>query len=477
MRFTAKRLIGAGVIATVAIVAPISVTALTSGPTSTAFAATASSCPQDPTYDIICYNQSTGNAGTFAQYTPGPPPPNGKGTAGTTTAATASLTSGGGCAIPRWSTSPLINFAGTLYQKNDYTDNPPPAQGNASVDAAKQKTGVCGISGGGNPWAIDNISGAGAEELDFLIGNNPNMGSNRLFAGASLDIANNNASPTTVTYIETQNGAPVQTGTQSCPIPGGFNGTLTTSCSGVGPSAPFDTLEVRVAVGGSISVVGPSSIFDLAPVACTGVPVPASDPNGTGVVASMTVTSVGQCKTYTSFSTTISGGVPTLSFNGFSSAPVQFTVNIKWPAQALCSPYADVAPNGTFPGGSTGVPGSVPGSTQGITDVLASPPYPGLVGGAAADMCPVHQFQFNGIGFTDQAYCQGALAPPPQGSAVEPQQELCTVSKAYNNDVLNANGTVQTDANGNPVAIPGPGGLAGTQVVENWDGYIDYSYH
>ena len=86
-------------------------------------------------------------------------------------------------------------------------------------------------------------------------------------------------------------------------------------------------------------------------------------------------------------------------------------------------------------------------------------------------MCAVHQFKFNGIDFTDQAYCQTAL------STGTPQQELCTVSKSYNNDVLNADGTVALNPDNTIKTVTTSTGAPGTQIVENWAGYVDWGFH
>jgi hypothetical protein len=197
MKFTAKRLFGAGVIAIAAVVTPLSLTVglpvLTSGSGSIAFAANSGSCPAQSTNDEICYNQSTGSAGTFAQYVPAT-------TGGTGKATTAGLTSGGGCSATTWQTTPIIDFTGKVYSDGTYTTL---AAGNPfPVDASKQKTGTCGINGSGtNPWAIDD-SAAGAEALQFVMGTNPNMGSSRLFSEASLQLANVDSTQTHVWLVE-----------------------------------------------------------------------------------------------------------------------------------------------------------------------------------------------------------------------------------------------------------------------------------
>ena len=196
----------------------------------------------------------------------------------------------------------------------------------------------------------------------------------------------------------------------------------------------------------SISVVGPTATFELASVICGGQSIQPTNLGG-NVQATLTLTGAAtQCKSYTSFSSTIdpNTGLATLSFNGFSTSSVQLTVHIVWPAVPLCSPYVD-APGSPAPGGTTGIP-NVPGLAQ--------------------NMCPVHSFSFDNTTFYDQAYCQTAQAPGP---GVVPQQELCTVTKDYNNDVVNADGTV--------TPITTSTGAPGTQITEDWVGLVDMRLH
>jgi hypothetical protein len=90
-------------------------------------------------------------------------------------------------------------------------------------------------------------------------------------------------------------------------------------------------------------------------------------------------------------------------------------------------------------------------------------------------MCPVHSFSFDGSKFYDQAYCQSATAP---GTGVEPQQELCTATKSYNNDTVVdnvVNGVVKS-ISVTPITNPADG-KPGTQIVETWVGDIDTFWH
>jgi hypothetical protein len=157
---------------------------------------------------------------------------------------------------------------------------------------------------------------------------------------------------------------------------------------------------------------------------------------------------------------------------------VQFTVQVTWPVVPLCSPYVDAPPGNpdTRLGESTGIidePGVVGGQ-------------PGVIGGPAPDMCAVHSFQFNNTPFYDQGYCQSAQLPGgvnPDKTATEPQQELCTVIKSYNNDtvkLINSTGQ-QSACPVGPPCIPmttpilTDDGKPGTQIVETWVGQVDYN--
>jgi hypothetical protein len=417
MKFSAKRLFAAGIIGVAAVVTPMVLTVglpvIEGGPAPVAFAGGSSSCPANGTNDVICYNQSTGSAGTFAQYVPAS-------TNGTGTATTNSLTSAGGCAHPTWATTPLINFAGLVYDDGTYTSLSPLSAG-ANVDASKQKTGVCGVNGpGANPWSVDDTA-AGAEQLNFSIGSNPNMGSNRLFSEAQLQIANGNSTQATVTLVETLTGTG-QVGTQTCTIPAGSTVTVDTngdaacpdSLTSKPPSEPptqsFDTVEIQVPhLGDSVSVVGPSSQFLLANVICGGQTLGAAQ-NGGGIQATLSLTGpASQCKTYSSFQSSIQveNGQPTpvLSFNGFSAGTVQFTVQVTWPLEPECQAYSDPENAATNP---TGIPADL-----------------------TLPVCPVHHVSFDNVTYYDQTYCQSGNPVPPNG---QPQAGLCTANKQYNND-------------------------------------------
>jgi hypothetical protein len=474
MRFSAKRLIGAGVIGIAALAAPISIAALTAGPTAVA-SNPPSLCSSNPTFDQICFAQT--NGGTPDEYQYVPTPANGL------PSAIQGVNIAGTCASPTGGGAPILSTCGRVYASPTYASTGSPAP----LGTQGLSTGVGAVS---PAWSIENKSGQGAEAIDFSPGTDVAVtGSSRLFTRAQIPITRKDSGVTQIPVVTVglmefdSNGA--QSGLQYCTI-SGKQGTQitadTSSCNAPAPAgdpapspAPafFQTVEVQdYSVSTSISVGGSSNpetaIFTLGFVVCGGTAQGVAHTAFSIGPVSATMTMTGgasQCKTYSSFSSTNSS----VSFNGVSASPVQFVVHVTWPVQALCSPYADVPSNpangtGVFPGGNT----PVPGATTGITDA------PGVVGGAPTDMCPVHQFTFDNVNFYDQAYCQQATAPSAGPPPVEPQQELCTVTKAYNSGVLNADGTLETDANGNPVPIPGGGG---TQIVENWDGFIDWGLH
>src|SRR5258708_16976631 len=183
-----------------------------------------------------------------------------------------------------------------------------------------------------------------------------------------------------------------QVGTQACSINGGQGTSIIADtslpaggpCSGTpAPQAGFHTVEVQdPTASSSISVVGPTAMFELASVICGGQSIQPTELGG-NVQATLTLTGAAtQCKSYTSISSTIAPntGLSTLRFNGFSTSSVQLTGHIVWPAVPLCSPYVD-APGSPAPGGTTGVPNE-----------------PGL----AHTMCPVHSFSFDNTTFYDQ---------------------------------------------------------------------------
>jgi hypothetical protein len=430
MKFTAKRLLGAGVIGIAAIVTPLALTVALPGvgsaPSSVAGAQAAS--------DVIQFNQSAAGADSFQFVTA-------NGVQSPLQAANIS----GNCATPTGGGAAILGVCGYVYPSVDYSGTPK----QASLGTSGPATGVNGVS---PAWTIDNKTSGNktnSDAIDFTPGDPGTIGPNRMFTDAQIPVQRKDNgvaihSSINVELAEYSSTVPTTApssanliGKQDCTLTGGQGALLTVdpnSC-GVAMSAPagvpatngvpdtFATIEVRDLTNStSISVVGPTATFDLATQICGGQSIntpPASDTvdNPGGVYATLTLTGdSSQCKTYTSFTSVMNNNLPTLSFNGLSTGAVQFTIQVTWPVEALCSPYADSATS------------LAPGGTTGVTDVLPPAPTP-VVGGAVADQCPLHQFQFNTTPFTDQGYCQTAVAPPPAGTAVELQQQLCTVTK------------------------------------------------
>jgi hypothetical protein len=401
MKFTAKRLLSAGVIGVAAIVAPLSFTVFSSGPSAVA-APAGSSCVQTPNVDQICYVQTSGSTGTYIAYQAGSP-------AGVKQT-TQSVTSGGGCASPTISGpgDPILPFQGWVYAAdaaNDYSGG----RTSAPVTADKQRTGVCGDKGSGvQPWSIDNVAGVGAEALDFLIGDaNSPEGANRLFSEAQIYIANNNANAgTQVTLVESlnksgvPNGPETQVGEQTFCL--GASATVLTDTSGNGACAvpmalgntPFDTVEIQVQVGGTVSVVegaGGPSVFTLAQTLCATNPPTYIHPSGApaGVTAPLSVTQ--GCKTWTTYTygTDPNTGDQLLDFNAFSSNPVPFTFTVTWAPVPACQPIQ----------GNNPYPGSPPPLTT----------------------CPLSEFSFDGTKYFDTNFCVTPTLAEP----------VCVTSDSY----------------------------------------------
>lgn len=443
MKFTAKRLLAAGAIGISAIVTPIALAVALPG----AGVAPSAVAGAQGGSDEILFNQPTSGGDNY-QFLP-----NG-GTASAPQAANIS----GNCATPTGGGPAILSVCGKVYSSPNYASTAKAANLGTNGPA----TGVGSIS---PAWTVDNKSNKGAEAIDFSPGSDTAViGSGREFTDAQIpvqrkDTGNSGIGSVIVQLAEFDSSSPpVLLGTQNCAINGNTGTQITADpnntavcavsmpAAGGGVPIVFQTIEVRdITSSTSISVVGPTAVFDLASEICGGQSIQPTN-NGGNVTATLTLTgSPQQCKAYTSFSSTIdpNTGLPTLSFNGFSSTDVQLTVHIAWPAVPLCNPYVDV-------------PGTTPGATTGIPDA------PGL----AQNMCPVHSFSFDGVNYFDQAYCQNAALPAP---GVLPQQELCTVTKSYNNDTLNADGTV------NPILTSTQ--APGTQIVETWIGDIDLHYH
>src|SRR3974390_1466947 len=375
MRFSAKRLIGAGVIGISAIVTPLTLTVALSGvgsaPSSVAGA-------QGP-FDEIQLNQSPADTDQYlpAGGVPTPNPAQGLNLSGNCATAT-----GGGTAI--------LSICGNLYPSRSYTGTPKAA----SLGTNGAAMGVGAIT---PAWTIDNKSNKGAEAIQFSPGDPKVIGSNRVLTGAQIpvqrkDTGNSGIGQVNVQLAELDSSGNVL-GTQNCTITGNTGTQILadpnnsglcpvgTAAAGGGVPSTFQTIEVRDTTSStSISVVGLNAAgspiaatFELATSVCSGQTVASVDQGG-GATASLTLPPVAPGtapvgKPHTSFTSTIdpNTGLSTVSFNGFSPTNVQLTLHIVWPAVPLCSPYVD-APGSPALGGTTG-----------ITDA------PGVVGGASGD--------------------------------------------------------------------------------------------
>ena len=438
MKFTAKRLLAAGALGISAIVTPIALTVALPG-----VGSAPSSVAGASGFDQIFFNQTTGSPADTFQYQP----------AGGALSAPQAVNVSGNCATPTGKPPPaaILSVCGKVYSSTTYAVGSTIKM--ASLGTSGPATGVGAIP---PSWSLDNKSGKGAEAIDFSPGaDTAVIGSNRVFVDAQIPIVRKDSSqvgPMTVELAEFSStdtsGTPLAT--QNCVTNGGEGAQFIADTNGNANCTPetgvpqdgFETVEVRdLTTSSSLSVGGPQASFELGNVICGGQSIQPTN-NGGNVTATLTLTGAPtQCKSYTSFSSTFdtSTQLPTLSFNGFSASSVQLTLRIAWPAVPLCNPYVDV-------------PGVTPGATTGIP----------VESGLAQNMCPVHSFSLDNTTFYDQAYCQTAQAGVPQ-------QELCTVTKDYNNDVVNADGTVSP--------ITTSTGAPGTQITEDWVGLVDMRLH
>ena len=431
MKFTGKRLLAAGAIGISAIVTPLALTvglpAVGSGVGSVASAAAATCTPATAGNDAICYVQSATSPPDTYQYDNGVAP----------TPQTANIS--GNCATVTGGAAALLNVCGFVYPSNTYSggSNPAPLGTNGTA------TGVGAVS---PAWTLDNkLSGQKqqAEAIDFSPGPAAVV-NNRPFSDAQIQVQRKDTgvaqNPALNVQLVEFDSAGNVLASQNCTITGNTGTQITAdtngpgtggNCAGPAPG-PFNRVEVRdTTTSTSISVVN-TSTFTLLNQVCGGHSVTATD-NGGGVQASLSLQVGAGCKGYTSFSSIIQGGQPTVAFLGFSNSPVQFTVQITWPLVPLCQPYAD--PN--------------------IPPDLAHP------------VCAVHQVSFDNVTYYDEVYCQAGNPSPPAG---EPQAGLCTSNKQYNND------SVSTDPNTGVVTTTPLllNGQPATQIVETWVGYIDW---
>jgi hypothetical protein len=228
-------------------------------------------------------------------------------------------------------------------------------------------------------------------------------------------------------------------GTGTLPVGGGP--VCAPSPAGAQAPSTFQTVEVRdITNSTSISVVN-TSVFTLSKQVCGGQFVDATNTTGNvNFTARMSLPNGQPCKSYSSFISSIQpNGDPLVSFDGMSNTQVQFTVQITWPVEAACQPYADP---------------TIPLDLQLNHDVP----------------CPPHQVSFDGVTYYDQTYCQTANGSPPQG---EPQAGLCTANKQYNLDSISIDPQTQVETT-TPLTMSD--GSPATQLVETWVGFIDYNF-
>lgn len=367
MRSTRIRQLLVGVAGVAAIAAPA---ALLGGGSKPVAAVTTAS---GQTQDEIQYLESS--KATTVQYSP----------VSGSTASEAIQGGGGGCSAPTPVGVPILNFGGRLYTGTDgngienYTGSP--SQGSAGI--YKARTGVCSIP---QDFSIENVTGTGAEGLDFSIGTN-SLVANRLFTEALIALQRSDHLSTAVDVEMVEYLAGSQVANQCYSLPNTNAATEDTSqtnalgdseCStqNTPVSTGFDTLEVRVLTpGGSVSVVGPTSTFLLANQICGGQQL--GNPN------TFQVTDNGQgCKTYTNFS--YDAGNLTAEFDTFGSTLTHFAFTVNW----IVPP--DNNGNPCTPDGSNG------------------------------NECKATQVTVNGV-TAPQTYCQAA----------SPAQPVCTTSRDY----------------------------------------------
>jgi hypothetical protein len=437
VKFALKRTLAAGAVALAAIVTPLSLTVALSDLGSTPSSWAATGTPASP--DVIIYGQGSGNPASFYQYVPG----NGS------TATTQTVSPSGSCSAPSVSdpNGPILAISAKVYSNKPNSDFYTNKSSAGTVGTSGSVTGVCGIP---PSWTIDNKSNKGAEALDFSPGSDTAViGPNRQFIDAQIPIQRKDsgvAQPGATVRLVEFDSSGNQLAFQTCTISGGEGTQITADTDGPGtggnctgtPPPAFETVEVQnTTTSTSISVVGPAATFTLGSEICGGQTITSTGP----VSAKLTLTGVStSCKAYTTFSSGPNAtGQEQLDFNGFSAGAVPFTVNITWPAEPLCQPYPD-----------TNHPDE------------SSAPIPAAL---TLPVCAPTEFSFDGTTYYDQTYCQTPTAP---GAGVLPQQELCTANKAYNNDIVNPDGSV--------APIMTTGNVPGTQIVETWVGDADFHY-
>ena len=399
MKFTAKRLLSTGIIGIAVVVAPISVTALTSGPGSIASAQPVTCTPVAGDTDAVCYVQSSASSNTY-QYDTGAPPNTPE-----------TVTVSGHCATT--SVAALLTMCGWYYPTATppvANNNPPPLTPSggisSTVGTSAGSTGVCQVS---PCYSLENKTSGNksfTDALDFSPGP-AQVVAGRSFNDAQIQIQRKDNGVTSFPFVTVQlaelDSQRNVLATQDCTLWGGTGATITAETNGAGssanpshpaschltsgtPQSTFSTVEVRDATNStSIMVVG-TSTFSLQSQICAGSP--AIQPTGAppGVTASLSIPLGGGCKTFTSYNYTesapssgVQGTTQTLSFNATSSGAVPFNISVTWaPIEPACQP-------------ATG-----------------SSPWPGIT----ETPCGLFQFQVNGNATNfDEIFC-----PAPQRS-------------------------------------------------------------
>jgi hypothetical protein len=359
MKFTAKRLIGAGIISLAAIVTPISVAALSGGPGSIASAQPVACTPIAGDTDAVCYIQTSGGANTY-QYDSGAAP-------NTPQAVTVSSQ----CATT--SGSAYLTMCGWAYPTatpSNATITPPsPGATPSTVGTSSGETGVCAVS---PCYSLENkTSGnkATTDALDFSPGP-AKVVAGRPFNDAQIQIQRKDNGVTSFPSVDVQlaelDANRQVLATQDCSLTGGTGQQITADTDGPGigttPTTPanctttsgtlpstFTTVEVRDMTNStSIYVVG-TATFSLQNQICGGqTPI---NPTGApaGVSAPLSIPLGSGCKIFTSYNYTESASSPdvqgthqTLSFNATSNGTIPFNISVTWaPIEPACQPTTD----------------------------------------------------------------------------------------------------------------------------------------
>lgn len=376
--------------------------------------------------DTIQFTQTSGSSKAYFKYVPGDG----------STATTQNITGGGGCSSPtlgnsvtgktQGTTDALLGWAAGVWSSQ--TTYAAGGRSNAIVGAYNGETGVCAE---GANFAIDNVpaphngnSSWGLEALDFTKGSNA-VDKGRDFSRATINIANNNSTATTVHLVETLNG--VVEGSQDCPLAGTAKSNSPaivaadtkvagSACTGTDPSfSGFDTIEIQVPnPGESVSVVQTSTFYLGGGKVCGGQTINATDQSGTSGGISASLTLVGpstDCKYYNSFA--VSSNDPDPNASGFPKAMI-----------------------------FSGVQGdTLPAGDHMITTIDWGPEPE-----CAPTQCQPTQISFDGTHYVPQTFC--AAADPTNTTT-----PWCTTSQKFS--YVTVNGVTMTD------------------ITETWDGTGD----